>query len=335
MPIYVAAVGISDPDERLLAATLASLSIRTDEVWKQAGGASADILVVDLRSPEGAAAFEQRGISPDKVFIALASAGIGPAGIGLTSVESTPERTVLPLRVPLQAAELSGALESAEKVLVDLRAGSLLPGPASPIVTLAEALRDLLVNHKTSLRAVQITDVEQGGVLFIFFPERTFFLEGRLSSVHGEERVRVSDVPRSETAMVVRLAMAQPLTGLLGLAGLSTFKGTLLPRLDPAATYRLTHWPTMEMLGAQPALLKVAAYLIKRVGTFQEVAARTGLVPEHVADAFNACALHGFLEVVPREHVVEQSATPRVNQAATPAKRGLFQRIRAKLGLAS
>lgn len=248
MPIYVAAVGLSEFDERLLAATLAALSIRTDEVWKQAGGASAEILVVDLRGTEGAAAFEQRDISPGKVFIALAPAGIGPtgigqAGIGLTVVESAPERTVLPLRAPLQAAELSGALESAEKVLADLR------------------------------------------------------------------------------------------------AGLSTVTGTLLPRLDPSATYRLTHWPTMEMLGAQPALLpallKVAAYLIKRVGTFQEVAARTGLAPETVADVCNAYALTGYLEVVPREHVVEQPATPMVSQAAIPAKRGLFQRIRAKLGLAS
>lgn len=243
MPISVAAVGLSEPDERLLAATLAALSIRTDKVWKQAGGASAEILVVDLRGTEGAAAFAQRGSSPGKVFIALAPAGIVPTGIELTSVESTSKRTVLPLRAPLQAAELSGALESAEKVLADLR------------------------------------------------------------------------------------------------AGLPTVTGTLLPRLDPAATYRLTHWPTMEMLGAQPALLpsllKVAAYLIKRVGTLQEVAARTGLAPETVADVFNAYALTGYLEVVPREHVVEQPAPTRVNQAATPAKRGLFQRIRAKLGLAS
>ena len=324
-PLLVAAVGLSEPDARLLTATLSTLCIRTDAAWKLARDAPGEILVVDLSHPEGAAAFAQRGISPDKVFIVLGGALPGGA----------PDPQVLPLATPIQAQDLYGALESAAaRLRADDKAGSL---PSQPVTTLADALYDML-QQADRMRVMQITDVEEGGTIFVFFPERIFFLEGRLSSVHGTERVCVVEAPRDDddVAMTARLAMAQPLMRLLVLAGLSNSKGTLLPQLDPAMAYRLNRWPTMEMLGAVPSLLKVSAYLIKRAGTVQEMTARTGLLPEAVADALNACALNGYLETVPRERAVEQSpAQPPVKQAATKAKLGLFQRIRAKLGLAT
>ncbi len=142
--------------------------------------------------------------------------------------------------------------------------------------------------------------------------------------------VEVQDVPVGDPILPRLVLDGQPLHYLLWLAGLHSGRGQLLPFLDATKHYKLTRWPEFGTIDFTPQFLKVMSYLSKHSAALPDISAWCGIAREDVADLLNAAGLCGYLAEASSD---ERGQAPTQPTEAVQEKRGLFNRIRNKLGM--
>lgn len=98
---------------------------------------------------------------------------------------------------------------------------------------------------------------------------------------------------------------------------------------DPVMTgrYRLKRWPDMKVIQSQPDSMRLSAIMMRHAMTITEVSNITQVAPEKVQQFVKTCQENGWLRV--------DSAGKYAPEISTEyeSKNGIFNRIRARLGL--
>ena len=153
-----------------------------------------------------------------------------------------------------------------------------------------------------------------------------------------------ADFPESPTVSKVRLfrgdgarlpfMLEQPseLSALMWLVGLNAFRTGPAWWLGEGMRYRLSRWPDFTMLAHDLDDVNMTALLSKGALSVNELASASGVEPMRAQRLINALSLMGQLREVVAGPPVE---TARVETApvSIPVTRGLFKRLRARLGV--
>lgn len=119
--------------------------------------------------------------------------------------------------------------------------------------------------------------------------------------------------------------VGRDLDGLLWRIGVAAFDDRPASWRWPGDRYRMLRWPNVAEIGATPDDLRVFAMLAVTAATPAEIAETTGVGIGRAERILNALGLIGIVEA-------GQSA-PHQPAAPVPARRGLLQRLRERLGI--
>ncbi|NJO15637.1 MAG: hypothetical protein HC877_07785 [Thioploca sp.] len=185
--------------------------------------------------------------------------------------------------------------------------------------------------------------LEQGGILIeglytpvIFLPQQNQLLCGcelgssKLRTMTllplGRNRLHMANL--SETEIIHYLAVyqlsGQPLENFLWRVALWTARGRIPKGTDLHKDVILLHWPNFTRLVVTPYALKISALWITQPYSLLETA-RVLNIPQRYVFAFYSAA-HAL-----KLALVDRRATPRTAKLTPNEKRGLFQRILARL----
>ncbi|MCW4386216.1 DUF2510 domain-containing protein [Salinibacterium sp. SYSU T00001] len=136
----------------------------------------------------------------------------------------------------------------------------------------------------------------------------------------------------------VFLLPGQSLDELLWRIGLCAFPDRIAPWLQPGQRYRLSRWPNLSTLQPTMEQMRQTAMLANSVFSLEELAHATGSDLLSTRHLINAYSLIGCLDTLPSE--VGSAPAPgapsrqqRQASAVADRDRGLFRRLRDKLGL--
>ncbi|MBI5160848.1 MAG: hypothetical protein HY996_05470 [Micrococcales bacterium] len=119
------------------------------------------------------------------------------------------------------------------------------------------------------------------------------------------------------------------LDGLLWAVGITAFEGSAAPWLRPSDRYRLSRWPNFTELPHTMDYIRMTALLGAGFLSLPELCAGASVSVGQAQRILNALSLMGGLQVV--GGVEEPTMVLRQDAADQP--RGLFGRLRARLGL--
>ena len=185
--------------------------------------------------------------------------------------------------------------------------------------------------------------LEQGGILIeglytpvIFLPQQNQLLCGcelgssKLRTMTllplGRNRLHMANL--SETEIIHYLSVyqlsGQPLENFLWRVALWTARGRIPKGTDLHKDVILLHWPNFTRLVVTPYALKISALWITQPHSLLETA-RVLNIPQRYVFAFYSAA-HAL-----KLALVDRRSTPRTAKLTPNEKRGLFQRILARL----
>jgi hypothetical protein len=330
----VAAVGLLPEEEQKILDVLLALGKQGKVLWRYTDIKYATTLLADTAVPEGKAAAQQFMLTPGRILISI-GAVFGDPMEGYFSVAR-----------PLTEGAIILALNDAVGQLSSLSHATDASLAEAPVAAVPQTLETAKASQGHRLiDAVRNVMEEDGGVPAFFFtgpglPRLAFSPKAKkvlsdkpwdeVKSFNFATPVEVQDVAVGDPILPRLVLDGQPLHYLLWLAGLHSGQGRLLPYLDEAKPYKLTRWPEFGTIDFTPQFLKVMSYLSKHAGTPSQVSTWVGIAKEDVADLLNAAGLCGYLTVAASEDIAQASAQP---MEAVQAKRGLFNRIRNKLGM--
>lgn len=161
----------------------------------------------------------------------------------------------------------------------------------------------------------------------------TIAIDPRRHAYSGD--LDLARLPEHPTAVVVETHPAdhgdagvdgpgRDLDGLLWRIGTVAFDDRPASWRWPGDRYRMLRWPNLGEIGAGPDDLRALAMLATTAATPEEVAAATGADRGRVERIVNALGLIGIVD--------SGSAAPPQPSAPVVQRRGLFQRLRDRLG---
>lgn len=147
-----------------------------------------------------------------------------------------------------------------------------------------------------------------------------------ISSVEG---IRIEELNHEQYARAISNLEQQDLDILLWIVALGVSNGQLFSGLSPTGNYRLNRWPDLKKLGQNSLHLKLTA-LLRRGGTIDYFADFLNTGPRDIIDFINACYALNYLDIQEKSTIPKMVVEPKSSDAN---KRGLFSRIRSRLGI--
>lgn len=148
-----------------------------------------------------------------------------------------------------------------------------------------------------------------------------------LTDLTGCCEIRVAPLTSSARASS---SPRRPLDRLLWRLGMIT--NDLLKSLPAQGQFQLRRWPDFGALGTQPRFIKLAAILVRKSLTIDELVAEAHIVREEVIHYLNACQLCGLLKITSSSAVLPMTRPTRA-VSSDAGMRGLLGRIRSALHL--
>jgi len=305
-------------------------------VWEYTDSAEAAAAVlIDTDTSEGNLQIKE-WVNRKKPQVVIA---FGNNNLGLPS-------DVLSLSRPLRSAELLAVLQqaasrftggSADKgrghVPVSTQVGALAK-EADTSASFVQTNRVLTVLYKDNDKVLKVID--RMGRSVIFDVGRRRYYATNLVRTEVEDllasplrSVQIQEMGSSELAKEIQNIKAQDSDPLLWTAALAISNGQLLPGLAPQGFYRLNRWPDLKKLGADPLHMKLAA-LLRSGGSIDHFSHFTKAPVESIIDFINACQVLHYLEYQQKS---TPAAAPVEQKKSGDEKRGLFARIRSRLGI--
>jgi hypothetical protein len=333
-PRGVAAFGLLPEEEQKILDVLLALGKQGKVLWRYTDIKYATVLLADTALPEGKAAAQQFMLIPGRILISVGT------------VFGDPLEGCFSVARPMTEGAIILALNDAVGHLSLPSDRTDTSHPAAPIDTVSQTPPSSQAsNGHRLIDALRNVMEEDGGVpAFIFTglglpklalsPKAKKVLSDKpwdeVKSFNFATPVDVQDVPVGDPILPRLVLEGQPMHYLLWLAGLHSGRGQLMPFLDVAKPYKLTRWPEFGTIDFTPQFLKVMSYLSKHAASLPDVAAWSGIAKEDVADLMNAAGLCGYLTQASSDDVGQAPVQPT---EAMQEKRGLFNRIRNKLGM--
>ncbi|MDZ4855455.1 MAG: hypothetical protein SGJ26_11465 [Nitrospirota bacterium] len=327
-PRGIAAVGLSQEEEQKIFDVLFALGSQGKMQWRYTDIKYAAALIADTTVQEGRAAAEQFMLVPERVLIVVGNdvADLSHGRFALAR-PLTEQAIGQSLHDATGYFSLPGAIPSPLTVAASVQAAKQAPGN--------DRLVDLLHNvmeEDGGLPAFIFTGT--GLPRLVLSPKAKKVLSDKpwedLKSFDFSTSVEVQGVSVGDPILPRLILDGLPLHYLLWPTGLYSGHGQLLPYLDAAKTYKLSRWPEFGTIDFTPQFLKVMSYLSKHAATLSDVTAWSGIAREDVADLMNAAGLCSYLASAPSDDLARG---PIVPTEAVQEKRGLFNRIRNKLGM--
>lgn len=141
--------------------------------------------------------------------------------------------------------------------------------------------------------------------------------------------VRVETQPTFPGAPPVFALPGRHLDPLLWLIGYHAYDAARAPWLKADSRYRLTRWPNLSELQLSMDQVRMTAMLGNAFASADELAMAAGTLPAEAQRLVNAFSLLGIL----RESQEAIAPIANTTTEAVTASRGLFSRLREKLGL--
>jgi hypothetical protein len=333
-PRGVAAVCLLPEEEQKILDVLLALGKQGKVLWRYTDIKYATALLADTAVPEGKEAAQQFMLVPGRILVSVGSVYGDPLE-GCFSVARPLTEGAIILALNDAVGHLSSQSETTDASIAEAPVAAIPRAPetakAPPGHRLIDAVRNVME--------------EDGGVpAFIFTgpglprlalsPKAKKVLSDKpwdeVKSFNFATPVEVEDVAVGDPILPRLVLDGQPLHYLLWLAGLHSGRGQLMPFLDAAKPYKLTRWPEFGTIDFTPQFLKVMSYLSKHAASLPDVSAWSGIAKEDVADLMNAAGLCGYLTLASSDDRVQAAPQPT---EAMQEKRGLFNRIRNKLGM--
>jgi hypothetical protein len=328
-PKGISAVGLSQEEEQILFAALFAMGREGKLAWRYTDIQYAVALIVDQTLSEGEKTAQQFMQKPGQILITLGNGIADPSQGRFLLARPMSEASI---HLVLQAA--TNFLASSGRNSATLSSG---PGVHVPMNRAGgNRLIDVLHNVMEEDGGAPAFTLSGPGLPNIALsPKAKKVLSDRpwdeFKSFNFATPVTVQNVPVGDPILPRLIVDGQPMHYLLWPTGLHSGEGQLLPFLDAAKAYKLNRWPEFGTIDFTPQFLKVMSYLSKHAGTLSDVSAWAGIAREDVADLFNAAGLCGYLSPAASDDLARAPAQPT---EAVHEKRGLLNRIRAKLGMA-
>ena len=148
-----------------------------------------------------------------------------------------------------------------------------------------------------------------------------------ISSIVG---IQIEEINRGQCTQAIYNLEPQDLDVLLWIVALAVSNGQLFSGLSSTGNYRLNRWPDLKKLGQNSLHLKLTA-LLRRGGTIDYFADFLNTGPRDIIDFINACYVLNYLDFQEKSTAVPKVAVEPKSPDAN--KRGLFSRIRSRLGI--
>lgn len=297
---------------------------------------AATAVLIDTDTPEGRSQVKEWvDRKKSQVLIAFSDKGIGlPNG-------------VLLLSRPLRSADLLAVLQEAATRCTSGSAGQergKSSGPAAQVSALLEetntsasftgtgrVLNFLYKNHDKALKAI---DRVGRSVIFDVWRRRYYTINLTRTEVEDllaspVRSVQIQEMSSNDLAKEIQNIKAQDSDPLFWTAALAISNGQLMLGLLLEGFYKLNRWPDLKKLGADPLHMKLAA-LLRSGGTIDHLAHFTKAPVENIIDFINACQVLHYLE---NQQKSMPSVSPVEQKKPSEEKRGLFARIRSRLGI--
>lgn len=297
---------------------------------------TAAAILIDADTPEGGSQIKE-WVNRKKSQVVIAFGNENPGlPSGVLSL-SRPLRSAELLTILQQAAgRLNGGSADHEKRIFSGSTTQVggLPEEANTSASFAATGRVLNFFDKNQDKALKIIDRMGRSVIFDVWRRRYYAtnlvrteVEDLLAS--PVRSVQIQEMGSNELAKEIQNIKAQDSDPLLWTAALAISNGQLLPGLLMEGFYRLNRWPDLKKLGADPLHMKLAA-LLRSGGTIDHFSHFTKAPIESIIDFINACQVLHYLEY---QQNSTPSAAPVEQKKSGDEKRGLFARIRSRLGI--
>ena len=179
--------------------------------------------------------------------------------------------------------------------------------------------------------ALLLVDLADDALIVVDWGRKDYWWQGGSGVFPERPTVSKVRVYRGDGARLpFMLEQPSELPSLLWLVGINAFPSSPAWWLGESMAYKLTRWPDFAALAVDPDDVSMTALLSKSALTAHELAAASGADLNKAQRLINALSLMGLVRETPA--VVRQ--TPVVAVEATPEpKRGLFSRLRTRLGV--
>lgn len=300
---------------------------------------AADAILIDTDSPEGLPLVARLDAEKHHVVIAHGESS------------GTLPDSVLFLSKPLVSANLLPILEHAARLRLKLShsepsAASRYPVDqdrpdlADPAVN-SQRILDLLARKPEIILGIASASSNQYAVIFDK-KRRCYYQDGSIIDVPSvllgavSSYRRVDEMPRERLEGAIKNLIVADLDPVLWKAGLTASNGALYGNLPESGYYKLRYWPDLKKLGFSIAHMKVASVL-RQGGAIFSIANMTQVPTEEVINFINVCYFLNYLEPVAGGPASAHNAlAPEKSEKhleVAQQKRGLFSRIRSRLGL--
>lgn len=321
---HLGSIGLSTKDETVLKALVDLLGARTHETWVYSTPDKADVILLDGDSAGAVALWESAYPGSTESTIVYSS-----------NKAAVPVPVHRHLTKPLRAADLIAHLNAIGE--------SVSPGSTSEQVLESRArsnedavpagsLPQTIFDTKAGYLTISLSDY----TLILNRDERSCVITGTVEQV-------VEGLVAQQGKLAVSFSQRKPEhlseasvwlgdRSILWQLTLYLSHGKLLQQFGVNDALRLTRWPPPSLLKNNPDLLNLCALLSRRSGaSFSEASEYLKLADSDLAGFLNAAAVCGML--VQNSAQVMARKRPAVKDEAEKAAKGLFARLRSRLGI--
>jgi len=289
------------------------------------GDASGHLVIVDMDSPQGRAAFTALAAGQVKLLLG------GPPASG---------RNIVSLAKPVNVNALRDMLGRICRRMRDQLEASVhdLPAPADTGSS-AAATPDLLTLLGNARRegAILALAIDGKDLLLVNGALRVFAAmvedaETRLFAAKPETLVSRPLEARTFEALTQQRTLGA-LDNLLWECALHVEPDRLPPGIGEETPVRLKAWPNFTRQGFRNDYFRIAAALARQPASCAQLVEITGLDRRSVVGFISACDAVELLVALPPAGADPEKVTP-LHKAASPERRGLLARLAQRLGLA-
>lgn len=252
---------------------------------------------------------------------------------------------ILTLSRPIRSAELLSVLQQAADECLgkdnsqqkEQRAVGSVSQPAvessrkPSTASSHETKRALGIVYSSQDKLLKLTD-KIGRVAIFDIRQRRYYtsnlvrsaVEDMLASLARD--IQIEELSTAQFQKETQSLKPQDSDPLLWTATLAISEGQLFGDLSLGEVYRLNRWPDLKKLGPDALHMKLAA-LLRNGGTIDNFARFTQVPTESIINFINVCFVLGYLDR-PKKIIV-----PAAQKKTSDEKRGLFARIRSRLGI--
>lgn len=320
---YLGSLGLSTKDEIVLRALVDLLGARTHEIWAYSVADQADVLLLDGDNATAVDLWEGLYSDQSESTIVYSSS---------KTAVSIPVRRHL--TKPLRAADLIAHLNTINEVVSPAIASTPAEAMAhsNDDTIPAASLPQTIFDTKKGYLTISLSDC----ALTLNRDERCCVMTGTLEQIAEGLNAQQGKLAISFTLhKPEHLSAASVWLGdrsILWQLSLSMSNGQLLQQFGTDDALRLTRWPPPSLLKGNPELMNLCALLSRHSGTsFSEASQQLKLSAFELAGFINAVAICSMLvhDSVPST----KSERPVISEGDGLAAKGLFARLRSRLGI--